>query len=103
MAKRRKEAREASSLAQSEPADGWEAFQEYLRQTARLTPAARSKGVSGTVRLRFNINENGEPQTFVTLRSLGYGCDQEAIRLVKDWVWVRGQNPTVTVEIPFVR
>lgn len=103
MAKRRKEAREASNMAQSEPADGWEAFQEYLRQTARLTPAARNKGVSGTVRLRFNINANGDPQGFITLRSLGYGCDQEAIRLVKDWVWVRGQNPTVTVEIPFVR
>ncbi len=28
MAKRRKEAREASNMAQSEPADGWEAFQE---------------------------------------------------------------------------
>ncbi len=59
--------------------------------------------MSGTVRLRFNINANGDPQGFITLRSLGYGCDQEAIRLVKDWVWVRGQNPTVTVEIPFVR
>lgn len=103
MAKRRKEAREAEQPAQSEPSTGWEAFQDYLRQTARLTPAARTKGVSGTVRLQFTVSENGDPQGFLTLRSVGYGCDQEAIRLVKDWVWVRGQNPVVTVEIPFVR
>jgi len=103
MVKRRKEAREAELPAQSEPSTGWDAFQEYLRQTARLTPAARSKGVSGTVRLRFTVSENGDPQGFVTLRSVGYGCDQEAVRLVKDWVWVRGQNPTVIVEIPFVK
>lgn len=103
MTKRRKEAREAERPVQSEPSTGWEAFQDYLRQTARLTPAARTKNVSGTVRLQFTVSENGEPQGFVTLRSVGYGCDQEAVRLVKDWVWVRGQNPTVTVEIPFVR
>ncbi|HNG90203.1 MAG TPA: TonB family protein, partial [Saprospiraceae bacterium] len=103
MAKRRKAARDAILPAQSGPADSWEAFQDYLRQTARLTPLAKEKGVSGTVRLQFSVNANGEPQGFITLRSVGYGCDQEAIRLVKDWVWVRGQNPVVTVEIPFVR
>lgn len=103
MAKRRKAARDAILPAQSGPADSWEAFQDYLRQTARLTPLAKEKGVSGTVRLQFSVSANGEPQGFITLRSVGYGCDQEAIRLVKDWVWVRGQNPVVTVEIPFVR
>lgn len=99
----RKKVREEAQQQQSEPVNGWEAFQEYLRQNARLTPEARNRNVSGTVRLQFNINANGEPQAFVVLRSVGYGCDQEAIRLVQNWGWTRGQNPIVTVDIPFVK
>ncbi|MBX2891913.1 MAG: TonB family protein [Saprospiraceae bacterium] len=88
---------------ESEPAGGWEAFREYLRQNARLTAEARNNNVSGTVLVEFSINANGEPQGFVVRRSLGYGCDQEAVRLIKNWEWVRGERPTVQVEIPFVR
>jgi TonB family protein len=102
MAAEKKAAREALPT-ESAPANGWEAFSEYLRQNARLTAEARNRNVSGSVRIQFNINENGEPQSFVVLRSLGYGCDQEAIRLVQNWEWVRGQNPTVAVDVPFVR
>lgn len=99
----RKAARDEAQLKESEPEGGWEAFSEYLRLNARLTPEARNHNTSGTVQLQFNLNDNGDPQGFVVLRSVGYGCDQEAIRLVKNWEWVRGQNPIVIVEVPFVR
>ena len=94
---------ERSGPAQSEPAEGWAAFSEYLRQNARLTPEARDHNVSGTVRVQFTVNVNGDPQNFIVLRSLGYGCDEEAKRLIRNWNWVRGQNPLVTVEVKFVR
>lgn len=99
----RKEAREANLPQSSEPAGGWDAFREYLRQNARLTARARNNNISGTVQIKFTVNANGEPQNFVTLRPLGYGCDEEAIRLIKSWDWVRGKNPEVTVDISFVR
>lgn len=99
----KKAAREKALPMESAPANGWEAFSEYLRQNARLPAEARNRNVSGTVRIQFSINENGEPQAFVVLRSLGYGCDQEAIRLVQNWEWTRGQNPSVSVDVPFVR
>ncbi|MBK7937887.1 MAG: TonB family protein [Lewinellaceae bacterium] len=99
----KKEAREENQPAISEPGGGWDAFNEYLRQNARLPLDARNNNVSGTVRLQFVVNANGEPQNFITLRSLGYGCDEEAIRLVKNWEWVRGKSAFVTVEVRFVR
>lgn len=89
--------------AESEPAEGWTAFREYLRQNARLPADARDRNVSGNVLLQFTVNENGDPQNFVVLRSLGQSCDDEAKRLVQNWNWVRGQNPVVTVEVKFVR
>lgn len=94
---------EKAGLLQSEPAEGWDAFNEYLRQNARLPTEARDHNVSGTVRLRFTINANGDSQNFVVLHSLGYGCDEEAKRLIQNWPWVRGQQPEVTVEVKFVR
>ncbi len=103
MAAEKKAARDEAQPKESEPANGWDEFREFLRQNARLTPEARNRNVSGTVRLQFNVNENGVPQQFIVLRSVGYGCDQEAIRLVQGWEWVRGQNPVVTLDVPFVR
>ena len=90
-------------LAQSEPAEGWSVFNEYLRQNARLPLEARNRNASGNVRLQFTVNANGDPQNFIVLRSLGQSCDDEAKRLVQNWTWIRGQNPLVIVEVKFVR
>lgn len=98
----KKDARQEDQTVAPEPAGGWDAFTEFLRQNARLTPEARNNNVSGTVRLRFQVNENGEPYNFQVVKPLGYGCDQEAIRLVKEWDWSPGAEP-VLVEIRFVR
>lgn len=103
MAAEKKAAREKEPPKESLPEGGWDAFNDYVRQSARLSLEARNHNVSGTVQLQFNINGNNEPQGFVVLRSVGYGCDQEAIRLVQNWEWVRGLNPIVTVDVPFVR
>ncbi|MCC7505272.1 MAG: TonB family protein [Saprospiraceae bacterium] len=88
--------------SQPEPTGGWDAFAEYLRQSARLTPEARNNNISGTVRLQFIVDANGEPANIQILRGLGFGCDQEAIRLVKEWDWSPGSLP-VTIDIRFVR
>lgn len=92
----------AEEKAQPEPAGGWDAFHEYIRQNARLTPEARNHNISGSVQVQFTVNDNGEAVNFVIVKSLGYGCDQEAIRLVKEWDWSAGQAP-LTVDIKFVR
>ncbi len=104
MDKLRQEARAEKDIpVQSEPMDGWEIFNEYLRQNARLPLDARDHNVSGAVRLRFTVNANGDPQNFIVLRSLGYGCDEEAKRLIQNWSWVRGKQAEVTVDVKFVR
>ncbi len=74
-----------------------------LGEDARLTLEARDHNISGTVRLQFSVNANGEPQNFITLRSLGFGCDEEAVRLVKGWDWIHGKSPMVTLDVRFVR
>jgi protein TonB len=98
-----KQKKAATKPLESEPLGGWDDFMDYLRRNARLPEAARQNNVSGTVRLQFILDEKSKPINFQTLRSLGYGCDEEAIRLVKGYSWQVGTDPEVTVDVPFVR
>lgn len=97
----KKKARAETGDAQ--PLGGWAIFQDYLRKQARLTEAARQNNVSGSVRLKFRLDEKNHPVNFIVLRSLGYGCDEEAIRLVNAYSWQTGNHPELTVDVPFVR
>lgn len=92
-----------SGPATSQPVGGWNDFKEYLRKNARLTEAARQNNISGTVKIKFRLEENNQPIDFQVIQPLGYGCDDEAIRLLKAYSWRRGDDPEVTVDIPFIR
>jgi protein TonB len=92
-----------SSAKASQPAGGWSDFQDYLRRKARLPELARQNNISGSVGLKFRLDINNQPIDFQTLRPLGYGCDEEAVRLVKAYKWQRGSDPEVTVDVLFVR
>ncbi|MFC5410410.1 TonB family protein [Larkinella bovis] len=59
-------------------------FQTYLDKNRRMPPEAKEKGISGTVRLRFTVTENGIVSRIMVVKSLGYGCDEEAIRLIQE-------------------
>lgn len=100
-AAKRKQA--ASETNASIPAGGWEKFQNYLRKNARLPETARQNNISGSVRLTFRLDPNNQPIDIQIIRSLGFGCDEEAIRLVKAYSWQRGSDPNLTLDIPFVR
>lgn len=102
-AKEAKKMKPGATENSSKPVGGWANFQDYLRQKARLPENARQNNISGSVRLSFRLNENSEPVDFKIVKSLGLGCDEEAIRLVKAYNWQRGNDPEIRLEIPFVR
>lgn len=102
-AKEAKKMKQAPTDNTSKPVGGWARFQDYLRQSARLPESARQNNVSGSVRLKFRLNESAEPVDFQIVKSLGFGCDEEAIRLVKAYNWQRGNDPEIRLDIPFVR
>ncbi len=93
----------AAAAQNSQPVGGWSQFQDYLRRNARLPEAARQNNVSGSVRFKFRLDTSSQPIDFQITRSLGYGCDEEAVRLVKAYSWQRGSDPELTLEVSFVR
>jgi hypothetical protein len=102
-AKAKEAFKKQSPTPESQPEGGWSGFQEYLRRNARLPETARQNNISGSVRIKFRLDENNQPGDFQTLKPLGYGCEAEAIRLIQAFAWQRGINPEVTVDVPFVR
>ncbi len=63
-------------------AEHWQAFQEYVKSQQKYPPEARDLGIAGIVQLQLAIDPRGVPTDVKVVRSLGYGCDEEAIRLV---------------------
>ena len=46
--------------------------------------AAIDAGIKGNVEILFTIDASGNPADFIIRRPLGYGCDEEAERLLKE-------------------
>lgn len=61
---------------------GIDSLKQFLNKHLRYPTEAKSEGVQGTVYLSMVIHRNGVVSNVKVLRSLGYGCDEEAIRLV---------------------
>lgn len=72
------------TVTDAKPEFGWEAYEVYLKENTKLPPRARQYNVKGRVIVSFVVNEKSELSDFTIIRSLGFGCDEEAIRIIKN-------------------
>jgi TonB family protein len=70
--------------ALAKPANGERHYQKYLKQNLRIPEAARQANIEGIVVVEFDLDRTGTPVNLRVVQSLGYGCDEEAIRLIRD-------------------
>jgi TonB family protein len=68
----------------AEPYGGRKAYDQYLEKNLRYPVQALEQKVKGRVTIEFTVQTDGVLSDFHVLRSLGYGCDEEVIRLVKE-------------------
>jgi len=66
------------------PVKGYSDFRTYMRSNLRYPEAARKNKIEGNVRVEFWVNADSTLSDFTIRKSLGYGCDEEAIRLIKE-------------------
>jgi TonB family protein len=74
---------EAPLIEMAVPEGGKKAFKQYLEQNLRYPEQALNNKIEGKVTVQFTIETNGVLSDFQVLRGLGYGCDEEVIRLIK--------------------
>jgi TonB family protein len=68
----------------AEPTGGRRSFNKYLEKNVNYPKAALENKIEGKVTVQFTVETNGELTDFRILKALGYGCDEELIRLIKE-------------------
>ncbi|WP_167856811.1 energy transducer TonB [Hymenobacter aquaticus] len=86
---------------------GEAAFTKFLRAKIQYPAAALSHGASGKVHVSFVVDEQGHILDAKVVKGLGYGLDEEALRLVRIMPWwnpgrVQGQPVKVAYTLPIV-
>ena len=80
---------------------------EYLGKNIKYPQIARESGIQGRVFVNFVVEPDGSVSNVKVMRGIGGGCDEEAIRVIKNMPkWKpgkqRGKAVRVTYTIPVV-
>jgi protein TonB len=89
------------------PEGGYEAFGKYLQKNLKYPEQARRMNVEGKVFVQFVIDKDGSPTEITVLKGIGSGCDEEAVRVIKNMPkWTpgkqRGKPVRVRMSLPVV-
>ncbi len=77
---------------------GKESFNKFLRENLRYPEEALKNGIEGDVHLTFDIDHNGKVINVKVVHGLGYGCDEEAVRLIEMLRYEKAKNRGVKVK-----
>ena len=62
---------------------GQKALNEFVRSNLRYPEDALKRKIEGSVKVSYDINVFGEVSNVAVQGGIGYGCDEEAVRIVK--------------------
>lgn len=70
---------------------GKNSMSTFLRNNMQYPPNAREKQIQGTVQVHFLVKPDGSLDKIRLVKGIGYGCDEEALRLIKSMPpWIPG-------------
>jgi TonB family protein len=78
---------------------GNEEFKKFVAENLRYPIAALEARVEGKVLVEYEIDDNGIVHNPRVLKSLGYGCDEEAVRVVGLLRFKKVKNRGVRVRV----
>jgi TonB family protein len=70
-------------LKRPEYPGGKAAFKEYVKKNLVYPDKAFEREIEGVVHLNARIDDNGHVSEVLVEKGIGYGCDEEAVRLIK--------------------
>ncbi|MEM7655717.1 MAG: TonB family protein, partial [Bacteroidota bacterium] len=79
---------------------GTRGIARYFQRNYRYPYEARKSRVEGVVHVRFVVQPDGKLSDFVVVKGVGYGCDEEAIRLLQKMPkWRAGEHQGKAVPV----
>lgn len=81
---------------------GMKAFTKYMERNLRYPQQAQEEGVKGKVFVSFVVEIDGSITDVKVLRRIGFGCDEEAMRVIKKSpLWKPGRNKGKAVRVRY--
>ncbi len=81
---------------------GDEARIKYLQENIKYPEMAKESGIQGTVYVTFVVEKDGRITNVKVLRGIGGGCDEEAVRIIKNMPrWKPGKQRGRAVRAQF--
>jgi TonB family protein len=78
-------------------------MQRYIQKQLNYPSGAMRANVEGKVYVRFSVSEKGKIDSLDVLKSIGFGCDEEALRIVKTMrKWTPAKNKNIFVSSHYV-
>ena len=82
---------------------GEEAMMKYVAENIKYPQAAKDKNISGRVFVGFIVEKDGSVSTVKVLRGIGGGCDEEAVRVIKEMPkWKPGMQKGKPVRVNYM-
>jgi protein TonB len=80
---------------------GYDSMRVYISRNIHYPEQALKKGIHGMVVIKFLVYQDGSIINAVILRDIGYGCGEEALRVVKGMPnWIPGKMNGKPVKAP---
>ena len=64
----------------------------YIFHNLKFPAEAKEREIQGTVRLSFVVETDGSVSNIVVVNSVGGGCDNEAVRLLQETIWIPAEK-----------
>jgi len=78
---------------------GKDSFRAFVAENLRYPESALQNNVQGTVYLEYTVDNIGTIDNIIVTRGIGYGCDEEAVRLVKLITYPSVRNRGVKMKV----
>lgn len=88
--------------SEAKPKNGFQHFDNYIGRNFKFTPEALKNKISGKVILEFTVETNGKISQLRIIKGLGYGLDEEAIRVIssyESWIPARQNGKAVKAKL----
>ena len=88
-------------IKKAEYPGGSEALKRFIKNNLRYPKEALMHRVGGRVFLRYEVNEKGKVHSILVVNGLGYGCDEEADRIIRLLKYSQVKNRGMKVSTKF--
>jgi periplasmic protein TonB len=88
---------------QPEPYGGYKTFYDFISNNLKYPQRAISSGIEGKVYVQFVVEKDGSLTDIQVLRGIGFGCDEEAVRVLSDAPkWISGKQRGKPVRVKMI-